>query len=45
MLLTNYKERLVGLSLITIRNEFSDGNDKKKSVLGTIKSQRLCAIA
>ena len=41
MLLKIYKERLDGLKLITIEDEFSDGNYKRKLVFGTFKSQGL----
>ena len=41
MLLTIYKEQLDGLRLITIEDEFSDGNYKRRLVLGRFKSQVL----
>ena len=41
MLLTIYKEQLDGLRLITIEDEFSDGNYKRRLVLGIFKSQVL----
>ena len=41
MLLTIYKERLDGLKLLTIEDEFSHGNYKRKLVFGTFKSQVL----
>ena len=39
MLLTTYKEGLVGFNLITITNEVNDDNDERQLASGTFKIQ------